>query len=365
MTHEPLALLFAAGGTGGHLFPALAVAEHIRRIRPDARIAFIGTRGKIEERIVPQHGFPLHLLWIAGIDRRKPLRMLMLPFQIGSSIVRVIRVMRRMRPGAAVCAGSYVSYPVGVAARMLQVPLVLMESNSRPGLVIRKLAPRATAVHLAFEGSKRFFPRQDNLHVSGNPVREELTAPMPRAEAAKVFGLDPAKHTLLVFGGSLGAKTINGAIAGALQSLRDAGMQVIWQTGRGSEFMLATPAPDVWQGVFIDDMRAAYAAADLAVCRAGGTTLAELTAVGVPSVLIPYPHHADQHQVHNAQALCDAGAAVMVRENMIGLLAGTVRELIRDPARLAGMRSAAQSLGVRNATERIANNIVALAERHG
>lgn len=365
MSRASVALMFAAGGTGGHLFPALAVAEYVRRVRPDAAIEFVGTRGKMEERIVPEHRFPLLLLWIAGIDRTRPLRLLKLPFQIVSSVVRVMTAMRRLRPDAAVCAGSYVSYPVGVAARLMHVPLVLMESNSRPGKVIRALAPRATAVHVAFAASKKYFSRQDNLHVSGNPVREDLLNPMSRDQAAHSFGLDPSQPILLVFGGSLGARTINSATHTALPSLRAAGIQVIWQTGRGSEFERTAPQQGVWQSAFIDDMRAAYAAADLVVCRAGGTTLAELTAVGVPSVLVPYPHHADKHQVRNAEALRDGGAAAMLEEHVLNAdFLPVVQDLLRDTARRAAMREAARSMGVRNATELIATSILALAERH-
>lgn len=365
MKQDRLALLFAAGGTGGHLFPALAVAEYVRKERPDAAIVFIGAHGKMEERIVPQHGFPLRLLWIEGINRTRPMRLAKVPFQVLTSIMRVIAIMRSLKPGAAVCAGSYVSYPVGVAARLMNIPLILMESNARPGKVIRALAPRAAAVHVAFEKSKEFFVRRDNIMVSGNPVREELSVPMVREEAVRMFGLDPAKQVLLVFGGSLGARSINAAVAQALAALRSDGTQVIWQTGRDAGVTTPTQ-PGVWRSEFIEDMRAAYSAADLVVCRAGGTTLAELTVVGVPSILVPYPHHADQHQVRNAESMRDAGAAeILMEARMAEMFLTVVRALLADRARQTAMRLAAHALGKRDATARIAENILALAAQHG
>ncbi len=357
-------LVFAAGGTGGHLFPALAVAERIRRDHPDAAITFVGTRGKIEERIVPAHGFALRLLWIGGIDRKRPWKSAMLPIKVVASILRMIALLRSPRASVAVCAGSYVSYPVGIAARLLRIPLVLMESNVRPGLVVARLAPRASRVHVAFEASKEHFTRTDNVRVSGNPVREELAAPMPRAAAAAVFGLDGAKKTLLVFGGSLGARTINAAVARGLDALHRGGVQVIWQTGAGNADVAGIAPAGVWRGVFIDDMRAAYAASDVAVCRAGGTTVAELAAVGMPALLVPYPHHADRHQVRNAEALERAGAAVMVDDVAAGeRLVAEAMALLADDARCIAMRAAAKRIGKLEATATIANDIVALA--HG
>jgi UDP-N-acetylglucosamine--N-acetylmuramyl-(pentapeptide) pyrophosphoryl-undecaprenol N-acetylglucosamine transferase len=356
-------LVFAAGGTGGHLFPALAVAERIRGERPEASIVFIGTHGKMEERIVPQYGFPLRLLWMEGIDRKRPWRSALLPFKVIASIVRMVGIMRTPRASAAVCAGSFVSYPVGVAARILGVPLVLMESNARPGLVIARLSQGAVQVHVAFEASRSLFRRSDNVVVSGNPVREDLALPMPRSQAAAEFHLDAAAPTLLVFGGSLGAKTINNAIGNALHTIVGAGIQVIWQTGANAEPLRQQLPAGVWRGAFIDNMRAAYAASDLAVCRAGGTTIAELTAVGVASVLVPYPHHADQHQVRNAEALQDAGAAVMIDDEAAGgRLVATALALLNDHDRLKAMRAAALEQGRPDATEVIARSIIALAE---
>lgn len=359
-----LCVVFAAGGTGGHVFPAVAVAEALKRKVPDARCVFIGTKGKIENTIVPKYGFELFTVWLSGMQRGSLLKNVMLPVKVIVSMMQAQNIFRRVQPQAVVCAGGYVSYPAGLASGRAKLPLVLMESNSYPGLVIRKLSAKATSIHVTFESSRQYFRTKAAMHVSGNPVRSGFAEKVTKSEARKIFGLDPEKKTLLVFGGSLGARTINEAVMSAVKEFEVMGVQVIWQTGKAwsSEIKNA----NVVQLPFIEQMHAAYAAADLAVCRAGATTLAELTYLGVPSVLVPYPHAADKHQEKNARALMDAGAAMMISDSELhDKFLPVVKNLLADDLHLAAMKDAAWSLGVRDAADRIAENVLEVAGYNG
>jgi len=359
-----LRVVFAAGGTGGHVFPAVAVAEALKKKTVGARIVFVGTRGKIENSIVPKYGFEIFTIWLSGFQRKSIQKNLMLPLKLIVSMIQARNIMKSIRPKVVICAGGYVSYPVGRAALRAHIPLVLMESNSTPGLVIQKLASRASVVHVAFGNSRKVFDAKAPVYVSGNPIRAEFAEPMAKSDARKLFGLDPNKKTLLVFGGSLGARSINEAVSNAVEEIIKSDIQVLWQTG--NSFTAKKQMANVKQLAFIQEMRAAYAAADLVVCRSGATTVAELTYLGIPSVLVPYPYHSDKQQEKNASALLEFGAALVANDNEIGeKLLPLVTSLLHDDVRLATMRDAAWSLGVRDAAERIADNILLLAENHG
>ena len=335
----------------------MAVADRCRELDPGATIEFIGTRGKIEERIVPRAGYPLNLLWISGIERMLSLKTLALPAKIISSIWTASRIIARVRPHAVVCAGAYVSYPVGKAASMRRVPLILMESNAYPGLVTRKLAPRATEIHVAFESTRPLL-RSSKVIVSGNPVRKVFSERFDRAEARRHFGLDPGRPTIFAFGGSLGARSINNTLDAIAPTLLAEGVQLIWQTGTsyaGGELK----EPGLYRSTFIHEMELGYAAAELVVARAGATTAAELAAVGKASILVPLPIESVR-QRENAEAMQDAGAARMVLDAaMAEQLLPTVRELLSDSARLEQMGAAARRLAVTDADDRIARHVLA------
>lgn len=354
-------LLFVAGGTGGHLFPAMAVADRCRVLAPDARIEFIGTRGKIEETIVPRAGYPLHLLWISGLTKSVSLETLALPAKVAASIWQANRIISRIRPHAVVCAGAYVSYPVGVAASMRRVPLVLMESNAFPGLVTRRLAPRASEIHVAFESTRPLL-KSDRVIVSGNPVRKVFAERFDRAEARRHFGLDPERPTIFAFGGSLGARSINSALDEIAPRLIADGAQLIWQTGttyEGGE----RKEPGLYRTTFLHEMELGYAAADLVVARAGATTAAELAAVGKGSILVPLPIETVR-QRENAEAMERAGAARMVLDADLRVeLLPAIRELLGSPDALERMGQSARSLAVLDADERIARHVLAFAGR--
>lgn len=357
-----LRLLFAAGGTGGHIFPALAVADCCRRLHPDTKIEFVGTRGRLEEKVVPRAGYPLNFLWISGLQRRAALSTLLLPVKIGTSFAQAVALLRRFKPHAVICAGAYVSFPIGMMASVLGIPLVLMESNALPGRVIRRLAPRAAAVHVAF-GATREHLKGVDVQISGNPVRGVFFEPQDRAAARRHFGLDPERPTLFAFGGSLGARSINTVLDGIIGRLLEDGLQVIWQTGTsytGGE----RREGNLYRATFIHEMEKGYAAADLVLARAGATTMAELAAMGKPSLLVPLPTAADDHQRVNAEAMERAEAARMLLDAELETqLYPTLKSLLADPEILVSMSRAVAAMAVPDADEKIARSVIDLAEK--
>jgi UDP-N-acetylglucosamine--N-acetylmuramyl-(pentapeptide) pyrophosphoryl-undecaprenol N-acetylglucosamine transferase len=361
-------LLFAAGGTGGHIFPAVAVADKCRELDPGCTVEFVGTRGRLEEKVVPRAGYPLNFLWISGFERKLSLKMLMLPLKIGTSFVQALALLGRFKPHAVICAGAYVSYPIGMMASLRGIPLILMESNALPGMVVRKLAGRAAEIHVAF-GATTEHLRGARTFVSGNPVRKAFFERHDVGKAREHFGLDPEKPTLFAFGGSQGSRAINNALDAIVQRLIAEGMQVIWQTGTsyaGSEPREGggLHEPGLYRSTFIYEMELGYAAADLVLARAGATTIAELAAVGKASILVPLPTAADDHQRVNAVAMERAGASVMILDAELPTkLFETITGLIRDAGRLAAMGASIARMAVPDADDRIAGRVVEIARR--
>jgi len=367
LSRDAPTLIFAAGGTGGHLYPAIAIAEEVRRRRPDARITFIGSRGRIEERVVPAHGFPFVSIRISGFRRRLSVQTLLFPLMLTAALCRSFVLMRKLKPGTVVGTGGYVCGPVVIMAQLLGIPTILQEQNSVPGVTTRLLARRATEVHVTFDGSQRYLKRQDNIHVSGNPTRAALGV-AGRAEGAAFFGIDPARKTVLVFGGSQGAASLNRAMLPLAPALANEGIQMIWQTGT-EDFErirdLMRPAePMVRVYAFIDRMEMAYAAVDLAVCRAGASTIAELTRLGIPAVFVPYPFAAADHQTENARAAAAAGAAVVVADrDAADQIPAVIRELLGNGRHLQSMADASRRLGRPGATDALADAVLRHAPR--
>lgn len=357
-----LRLLFAAGGTGGHIFPATAVADSCRRLHPDIQIEFVGTRGRLEEKVVPRSGYPLNFLWISGLEKLLSLKSLLLPLKMGVSLIQAWRLLGRLRADCVICAGAYVSLPVGLAASMRRIPLVLMESNAYPGLAIRRLASRATEIHVAFDEAAAHFPGA-TLLASGNPVRQVFADLPDRARAAARLGLDPALPILFATGGSLGARSINNALDAILDRLRAMSVQLVWQTGTsyaGGE----RREKGLYRTIFLNEMELGYAAADLVLARAGATTIAELRAVGRASILVPLPIE-KVRQMENAMAMRDAGAARMIRDDELEeKLPSVVTELLENRERLEAMGTQAKAMALLDADDRIARRVLALAERY-
>ncbi len=266
--------MLAGGGTGGHLFPALAIADELRKISPNAEILFIGTRHKIEARVVPHHGYEFKAIWISGFHRSLRPGNLAFPLKVLVSLVQSFFVIRDFKPDVVIGTGGYVCGPVLYAASLLAIATVLHESNSYPGVTTRFLAGRATKVFLGFEHARTWLRRSDNVELVGTPIRDSLGR-ASRADALRFFGLNPHRKTALIVGGSLGAASINQVVSQSINALTESGLQLIWQTGKNGfeEVIQKISGRNVgWVGAFIERMDLAYAAADLVVCRAGATT---------------------------------------------------------------------------------------------
>lgn len=362
MTHT-LRVALAGGGTGGHLFPAMAIAERLKERRPEAEFLFFGTLGKIEARVIPQKGYPFRSIWISGFHRSLRLDNLLFPVKVVVSLWQSWMALRQFRPNVVIGTGGYVCGPVLAVASWMGIPTIVHESNSFPGVTTRLLASRVNRLLVSFEDTKRWLRRTDHVTVVGTPVRKGLGM-SDRASARKQFELDQDRTTVLIVGGSLGASSVNRAIAASVDALKTAGIQLIWQTGRIDEADLTARFGQLRIGRvtgFIENMDAAYAAADLVVARAGASTLAELTAIGKASVLVPYPHAAADHQTKNAKSMEAAGAAIVVPDkDAMDRLSPTMITLAADPAKRSAMERAAKQLGKPNAADTIAEMVLEL-----
>lgn len=358
-------ILLAGGGTGGHLYPALAIADEIKNLAPNAVLWFVGTSKKIEARVVPQHGYPFRTIWISGFHRAMRLSNLVFPLKLVVSLLQSFFLIRRFQPDVVVGTGGYVCGPVLSAASLLGIPTVIHESNSYPGVSTRLLAARATKVFLAFETTKKWLSRTENTELVGTPTRESLEK-ASREESLNFFHLDRMKRTVLVFGGSLGAASINNAILATIDQLIENNVQLIWQTGWTESERIEKAVAEKhigWVGPFIDRMEFAYAAADVVVCRAGATTLAELTRVGKAAILIPYPLAAADHQTVNASTMVEAGAALMVHDGKADTeISPTLLALLRDEHRLKALGEASKKCGHPDAGTKIAEKILCLIQ---
>lgn len=357
-------IIVSAGGTGGDLFPAVAVVEQLARLSGAAFSAdFVGSPTRIESRVVPALGYGFTPIPVTGFKGLFHPSTPTLPWRIFRSQRIVDSLIRRKRPAGMICGGTYISYPAARAAFRRGVPVMLIEPNVIPGKTNRLIAPKARKIIAAFGESKNHFPPEilKNLVITGNPVRESLSLSLPdRAAARQHFGLLPEVFTVFVFGGSLGARALNLAVEAALPRLSGAEVQLIWQTGANYAPPADLPA-NVVPRTFIDDMAPAYAAADLVVCRAGGGTVAELGNVGKPAVLVPLPTAANNEQMFNARAVESAGAGIVVENSDIaGRFAPLLEELRDSPTRLAAMTEAAARRARPDAARRAAEEFLAM-----
>lgn len=362
---KPLRIIIAGGGTGGHVFPAIAIAEEIKKHKPDAEIIFIGTKSKIEARVVPQKGYRFRSIWISGWSRKIRWDSVLFPVKVIVAMMQSYSILKHNKPDAVVGTGGYVCGPVVRMAAYLGIPTVIQEQNSYPGVTTRMLAAKVDRVHITFDETRKYLKRHDNVYVSGNPTRNELVA-IHREEAMEKLNLDPRRPVVLVFGGSLGAATINNAVLECLSILGKHKAQVIWITGdRMYEQIRAKVGErdDFIVAPFMDDMASIYAATTVAICRAGATTIAELTRTGVPAILVPYPYAAANHQEFNARTLTDRGAAKMIlNSDCISDLPDMLDDLLNNPDIIAEMRERTKAMGKPNAGKIIAESILELAE---
>lgn len=353
-------ILISGGGTGGHIFPALSIADVCRR-RFDADILFVGAEGRMEMERVPAAGYEIKALPVAGFNRKNLLKNFSVLLKLKKSLSLAKKILGEFNPDIAVGVGGYASGPMLKAAQKAGIPTLLQEQNSYAGVTNKLLASKARSICVAYDGMERFFPA-DRIVATGNPIRKNLLeATLPPGEARSKFGLDPETPTLLVVGGSLGALTINETMEKIVGRLRELGIQVIWQTGK-SFLPRAEKAVEGLDGVvvlpFIPDMATSYAAATLVVSRAGAGTISELQLLGKPCILVPSPNVAEDHQTKNAQALSSRGAAIMVRDaECREKLFDEVKPLVSSPERLEEMKMAILEMAMLDSDEKIADEI--------
>ncbi len=358
----PYRFLFAGGGTGGHLYPAIAVADEIKRLKPESEILFVGTKSKIEGRVVPKLGYGFKSIWIKGFARKFNMENLLFPIKLLVSLVQSLFISFRFKPRVAIGSGGYVAGPAIWGASVLGAKVILMESNSYPGVTTRLLERYADEVNISFEDSKKYLRRPDKIKLTGNPVRSELGS-STKEESKKSFGLDENKFTILVLGGSLGAASINNSVAECVEELENKSLQIIWQTGKNYYHSYKNINLDSVKILdFIEDMNKAYSACDLLVARAGATTIAELTVLGIPSILIPSPHVAENHQYYNAKSLADNNAAVLIKDSDVkSLLKDKILEVVVDKNLLCSLSENAKRISKPDAANVIAKSAINFA----
>jgi len=361
-----LRVIISGGGTGGHIFPAIAIANALKKRKPDAKILFVGANGRMEMEKVPQAGYEIKGLNIAGFQRGSILKNLTLPFKLIGSLLNANNIVRSFKPQVAVGVGGYASGPLLRVAGFAGVPTVIQEQNSFAGVTNKLLAKNAGVICTAYEGMEKVFPKE-KIVLTGNPVRAAI-ADMKhggadlRAEGFKYFGLNPDKKTILIIGGSLGARTLNESVEAAMNRIKEGEVQILWQTGK----IYFEQCRKVGEGVarlkvlqFIDRMDLAYACADVIISRAGALSISELQLLGKPVILVPSPNVTDDHQTFNAMALVNKGAAIMIKDGEAKLnLIGAAFDLLRNEAQQQQLSIAISKMGIANAADRIVDEIL-------
>jgi UDP-N-acetylglucosamine--N-acetylmuramyl-(pentapeptide) pyrophosphoryl-undecaprenol N-acetylglucosamine transferase len=355
-------IIIAGGGTGGHIFPAIAIANAIKQLQPDADILFVGAEGKMEMEKVPQAGYPIKGLTIAGFNRSSLIKNIGLPLKIIKSFFQVRTIINQFKPTAVIGVGGYSSFPVLRVAQSKGIPTFIHESNSFAGKANMLLGKKATKIFVATDGMGQFFPA-NKIVVTGNPVRGSIAhSKISQVEALSFFGLQSNIKTVLVVGGSLGAKSINDAIANHIETFVEHGLQLIWQTGKTNAAhykAIASGKANVWVSDFITQMDMGYAAADVVISRAGAMAVTELCVAGKPAIFVPYPFAAEDHQTANAMALVNKKAALLVKDSNVNeALINAVLELSKNELTQQVLQQNISALAIKNADEVIAKQIL-------
>lgn len=362
--------IISGGGTGGHIFPAIAIADTLKKKVPGCEILFVGAQGKMEMEKVPLAGYKIEGLWISGLQRKLSTKNLSFPFKLISSLYKARKIVKRFKPDVAIGVGGYASGPLLRVASGTGVKTLIQEQNSFPGITNKILAARVNKICVAYEGMERWFPK-NKIIITGNPVRQKVISIQGKRERAiNHFGLDPNKQTVLVIGGSLGARSINQGIDNGLKQLTDAKLQVIWQTGKhySEKAEKAVKEKELTKQVkpstFIMEMDLAYAAADVIVSRAGAISISELSLIGKPVILVPSPNVAEDHQTKNAKALSETDAAEMIRDIQApDNLGNKIIELAKNKTRQRILSENILKHGKANAADRIAEEILKLIKK--
>jgi len=365
---KQLKVIISGGGTGGHIFPAVSIANAIKGIDPNADILFVGAEGRMEMQRVPDAGYPIIGLPIEGFSRKNPFKNIRVLWKILRCQLKARKIIRDFQPQVVVGVGGYASGPTLKTAGQMGIPTLIQEQNSYAGVTNKLLAKSASKICVAYEGMERFFPA-DKIIMTGNPVRQQLlNTVINHQDAIKQFGINPTLPTILIIGGSLGARTINESVLSAIEVIRSSGVQIIWQTGKiyrqqiAEELKQHEKMEQLFVSDFISNMDVAYTAADLVISRAGASSISELCMLGKPCILVPSPNVAEDHQTKNAMALVHKEAALMVkdaeaREKLIPLAI----EVVRDTQRLSALSTNIRQLALPDSANIIAKEVIKLA----
>ena len=356
--------ILSGGGTGGHIYPAIAIANELKSRFPDAEFLFVGAQDKMEMQKVPQAGYAIKGLWIAGLQRKITVQNMLFPVKLIDSLWKSRKIIKQFKPDAVIGTGGFASGPLLQMANLLGIPTVIQEQNSFPGITNKLLSKKANAICVAYENLERFFPKEKMI-LTGNPVRQDLIAIADkRDEAIEYFKLDANKKTLLVLGGSLGARRMNQLIEKELKNIQDQGVQIIWQCGKlYFEEYKQYNSDNVQVLAFIERMDLVYAAADIIISRAGASSVSELCIVGKPVIFIPSPNVAEDHQTKNAKAIVDKKGAILIKESQLDSEFSLVFEaLLKDTGKQKQLSENIKELALPEATKQIADVIVKLIQ---
>lgn len=366
--NQELRVIISGGGTGGHIFPAISIANAIRALRPDSKILFVGALGRMEMQRVPAAGYEIKGLPICGFDRKNLLKNIKVLYKIWKSQHMAKKIIKEFRPQVAVGVGGYASGPTLNKAASMGIPCLIQEQNSYAGVTNKLLAKKAEKICVAYEGMERFFPAE-KIMLTGNPVRQALLdTKISREDAVKSLGLDPAKKTILLVGGSLGARTINESVLQHLDLVKDSDVQFVWQTGKYYhanilEQLKGKELPNLKVTDFVTDMGAAYKAADLVISRSGASSISEFCLIGKPVILVPSPNVAEDHQTKNALALANKDAAIYVKDaEAPEILLKLAIDTVNDEAKLKSLSENVLKLALPDSANIIAKEVIKLAQ---
>lgn len=367
---KELRVIISGGGTGGHIFPAISIANALRKRYPDTEILFVGAKGRMEMSKIPAAGYEIVGLNITGLNRKQIFK----NFSVGWKLLRSFgiarKVIKKFKPDIVIGVGGYASGPTLKMASSLRIPTLLQEQNSYAGITNKHLAGKAAKICVAYEGMEKFFPK-DKIVLTGNPIRQDLDSPLlDKKTSCEHFGLDPTKKIILVIGGSLGSRTINLSIINQINLLKDKNVQILWQCGGYyiSEMAIQLTNNENKDNVclydFINRMDLAYNAADLVISRAGAGSISELSLLGKPVILVPSPNVSEDHQTKNAQALVKKGAAIMIRDkDAVSTLLSTALETVEDDKRLKELSDNILKLAQRDSADRIVDEVIKIVEK--
>uniref|UniRef100_UPI0040470CE5 undecaprenyldiphospho-muramoylpentapeptide beta-N-acetylglucosaminyltransferase n=1 Tax=Flavobacterium sp. TaxID=239 RepID=UPI0040470CE5 len=354
--------IISGGGTGGHIYPAVAIANELKSRFPEAEFLFVGAKDKMEMQKVPQAGYEIKGLWISGIQRKLTLDNAMFPLKLASSMLNSFKIIKSFKPNVVIGTGGFASGAVLKSESMLNIPTVIQEQNSYPGITNKLLAKKAHKICVAYENLEQFFPK-DKMILTGNPVRQDLINEASKSEAIAYFKLDANKKTLLVLGGSLGARRINQLIEKELDFLLSQNIQIIWQCGKLylNDYSKYNEKNNVQVVAFIDRMDLVYAAADIVISRSGASSVSELCIVGKPTIFIPSPNVAEDHQTKNAKAISDKSGAILIKESELeNQFEAVFSDLISNESKQSELSQNIKKLALPNATKDIVEEIVKL-----